>query len=258
LHQLRGRVGRYKNRAYCYLIVEPHKHLTPNAARRLRAIEEFDELGAGFAIAMRDLEIRGAGNLLGTQQSGHIAAVGYELYCQLLENAVRTMQKQPPKVRLEIDISLPGDAFLPDEYIPDLRLKIDLYRRLSRVSSFHDLEDFRTELVDRFGQPPRPVERLLDLTELKMDAAVWRISTIYIEGEFVVFKYDDRPRIEQLVRQHKGKLRLVDATRVYLPLPANLDDKDRIWRIVKSVLRPAAVASTIPARPKMSAAGGSR
>jgi len=250
LHQLRGRVGRYKNRAYCCLLVEPHKHLTPNAARRLRAIEEFDELGAGFAIAMRDLEIRGAGNLLGTQQSGHIAAVGYELYCQLLENAVRTLQKQPPKVRLEVDISLPGDAFLPDEYVPDLRLKIDLYRRLSRVSRYDELEDFRGELVDRFGEPPRPVERLLDLTELKMDAAVWRISTIYVEGEFVVFKYDDRPRIEQLVRQQKGKLRLVDEQSVYLPLPHDLTDKDRLWRIVKAVLRPQPVPTNIPARIK--------
>jgi len=249
LHQLRGRVGRYKNRAYCYLLVEPHKHLTPNATRRLRAIEEFDELGAGFAIAMRDLEIRGAGNLLGTQQSGHIAAVGYELYCQLLENAVRTLQKQPPKVRLEVDINLPGDAFLPDEYVPDLRLKIDLYRRLTRVSRFDELEDFRTELVDRFGEPPRCVERLLDLAGLKMDAAVWRISSIYVEGEFVVLRYDDRKRIEQLVRQQKGKLRLVDEKSVYLPLPANLDDKDRIWRIVKSVLRPVVAAPSMPARP---------
>jgi transcription-repair coupling factor (superfamily II helicase) len=249
LHQLRGRVGRYKNRAYCYLLVEPHKHLTPNATRRLRAIEEFDELGAGFAIAMRDLEIRGAGNLLGTQQSGHIAAVGYELYCQLLENAVRTLQKQPPKVRLEVDINLPGDAFLPDDYVPDLRLKIDLYRRLTRVSRFDELDDFRTELVDRFGEPPRCVERLLDLAALKMDAAVWRISSIYVEGEFVVLKYDDRKRIEQLVRQQKGKLRLVDERSVYLPLPANLDDKDRIWQIVKSVLRPVAATSSMPARP---------
>jgi transcription-repair coupling factor (superfamily II helicase) len=245
LHQLRGRVGRYKNRAYCYLIVEPHKHLTPNAARRLRAIEEFDELGAGFAIAMRDLEIRGAGNLLGTQQSGHIAAVGYELYCELLENAVRTMQKQPPKVRLEVDINLPGDAYLPDDYVSDLRLKIDLYRRLSRVSRYDELNDFRSELIDRFGQPPRQVERLLDLTELKMDAALWRISTIYVEGEFVVLQYDDGPRIEQLVRQHKEKLRLVDEQSVYLPLPHGLTDKDRIWRIVKSVLRPAAVGTNI-------------
>jgi transcription-repair coupling factor (superfamily II helicase) len=247
LHQLRGRVGRYRNRAYCYLIVEPHKHLTPNAARRLRAIEEFDELGAGFAIAMRDLEIRGAGNLLGTQQSGHISNVGYELYCQLLENAVRTLQKQPPKVKLEVDINLPGDAFIPDEYVPDLRLKIDLYRRLSRVSRFDELDDFRTELVDRFGEPPRSVERLLDLTALKMDATVWHISSIYIEGEFVVLKYDNRQRIEQLVRQQKGKLRLVDEQSVYLPLPHDLTDKDRIWRIVKVVLRPAAVATNISA-----------
>jgi transcription-repair coupling factor (superfamily II helicase) len=248
LHQLRGRVGRYKNRAYCYLLVELHKHLTPNAARRLRAIEEFDELGAGFAIAMRDLEIRGAGNLLGTQQSGHIAAVGYELYCQLLENAVRTLQKKPPKVRLEIDINLPGDAFLPPDYVPDLRLKIDLYRRLARVSRYDELDDFRAELVDRFGQPPRAVERLIDVTELKLDAAVWRISAIYIEKQFVVFRYDDRQRIEQLVRQHKSRLRLVDDQSVYLPLPNDLSDTDRIWRIVKSVLRLAQPATTIRPR----------
>src|SRR5437870_12176453 len=95
LHQLRGRVGRYKNRAYAYLLLDAEKAVTPTAARRLKAIEEFTELGAGFKIAMRDLEIRGAGNILGTQQSGHIAAVGYELYCQLLENAVRQLKNQP-------------------------------------------------------------------------------------------------------------------------------------------------------------------
>src|SRR6185503_16243163 len=133
LHQLRGRVGRYKHRAYCYLLLDPNKHITPNAARRLHAIEEFSDMGAGFAIAMRDLEIRGAGNILGTQQSGHIAAVGYELYCQLLENAVRTLQKMSPKVSLDVDINLPGDAFLPADYVDDMRLKIDLCRRLTRV-----------------------------------------------------------------------------------------------------------------------------
>src|SRR5262249_9150998 len=100
----------------------------------------------------------------------------------------------------------------------------------------------------RFGEPPRSVERLLDLTALKMDAAVWRISSIYVEGEFVVLRYDDRPRIEQLVRQHKGKLRLVDEQNVYLPLPHDLSEKDSIWRIVKSVLRPAAAATNIPGR----------
>jgi transcription-repair coupling factor (superfamily II helicase) len=239
LHQLRGRVGRYKNRAYCYLLIEPHKHLTPNAARRLRAIEEFSEMGAGFAIAMRDLEIRGAGNLLGTQQSGHIAAVGYELYCTLLENAVRILQQMPPKERLEVDINLPGDAFLPEDYVPDLRLKIDLYRRLARVSRYEELNDFRSELVDRFGEPPPPVERLLSLAELKMDAASWQISAVFIENDFVVFRYDNRPRIEQLARQHKGKLRIVDDKSAYLPLPKDLTETDRIWRIVKALLRPA-------------------
>ena len=98
LHQLRGRVGRYKHRAYCYLLVDPNKHLSTTAARRLRAIEEFSQMGAGFAIAMRDLEIRGAGNILGTQQSGHIATVGYELYCELLEQAVRKLKHMPPKL----------------------------------------------------------------------------------------------------------------------------------------------------------------
>ena len=161
LHQLRGRVGRYKHRAYCYMLLEAGKHITPNASRRLKAIEEFSEMGAGFAISMRDLEIRGAGNMLGTQQSGHIAAVGYELYCQLLENAVRHLQKKPPKISLEVDIDLPGKAYLPDDYVPDMRLKIDLYRRLSRVEAYQQLDDLRGEMRDRFGPIPAPVERLL-------------------------------------------------------------------------------------------------
>ena len=134
LHQLRGRVGRYKHRAYCYLLVEPHKHLSAQATRRLRAIEEFSDMGAGFAIAMRDLELRGAGNILGTQQSGHIAVVGYELYCELLEQAVRRLKKLPPKESVDVEVDLPGEAYLPRTYVPDMRLKIDLYRRLARVA----------------------------------------------------------------------------------------------------------------------------
>jgi transcription-repair coupling factor (superfamily II helicase) len=238
LHQLRGRVGRYKNRAYCYLLTDPHKHITPNAARRLRAIEEFSEMGAGFAIAMRDLEIRGAGNLLGTQQSGHIATVGYELYCQLLENAIRALQNAPPQLKLDVDINLPGDAFLPDDYIPDIRLKIDLYRRLTRINAYQEIEDLRGELVDRFGPPPRPAQRLLELIELKMDAALWFIGAIYREDKFVVFQYRDRGRIQQLARQLKGQLRIVDDKSAYLPLPSLDMDPDQLFALVKSVLRP--------------------
>ena len=167
LHQLRGRVGRYKHRAYCYLLVDKHKHISPDSARRLRAIEEFSQMGAGFAIAMRDLEFRGAGNILGTQQSGHIANVGYELYCQLLETAVRRLKQMPPKLSLDVNIDLPCEAFLPSDYVPDLRMKIDLYRRIGRVASDDDIRELLSEMRDRFGEPPPEAQRLLTVAALK-------------------------------------------------------------------------------------------
>src|SRR5947199_4860183 len=148
LHQLRGRVGRYKHRAYAYLLLDSERGVTPTAARRLKAIEEFTELGAGFKIAMRDLEIRGAGNILGTQQSGHIAAVGYEMYCQLLENAVRRLKNQPLRASLEISIDLPWAAYLPRDYVAGQRLRMEAYRRLARLRRPERLADFRQELRD--------------------------------------------------------------------------------------------------------------
>jgi transcription-repair coupling factor (superfamily II helicase) len=236
LHQLRGRVGRYKHRAYCYLLVDPHRSITPNAARRLRAIEEFSEMGAGFAIAMRDLEIRGAGNLLGTQQSGHIAAVGYELYCQLLETAVLRLKRLPPKLSIDVDIHLPGEAYLPDAYVPDMRLKIDLYRRMTRADGLQQLAEIREELEDRFGPLPDPVLRLLAREELKFDAAIWQIAEIYLEDRDMVFRYTSRPRAEHLARLNGGKLRLVDDQSAYLRLAPGISDPDLILRIAKSVL----------------------
>ena len=154
LHQLRGRVGRYKHKAYCYLLLDPRKHLNPTAAKRLQAIETFSEMGAGFAISMRDLEIRGAGNLLGTQQSGHIATIGYELYCQLLEKAVRALKHMPAKLSIHVEVDLPIAAYLPDNYVGDRRQKIDLYRRLTRLERFDQIDEIRTELRDRFGKLP--------------------------------------------------------------------------------------------------------
>ncbi|MEZ6086922.1 MAG: transcription-repair coupling factor [Pirellulaceae bacterium] len=222
LHQLRGRVGRYKHQAYCYMMISPHKHLTPTAAKRLRAIEEFSHMGAGFAISMRDLEIRGAGNLLGTQQSGHIAAVGYELYCQLLETAVRQMKKLPPKLSIDVDVDLPVEAYLPEEYVPDLRQKIDLYRRMARMEQFADLAEMREELLDRFGEPPIEVKRMLEIAELRFHAAIWQISEIKTDGDFLVFVYTDRGRIEQLKRQAKRPVRIVDDHQAYVPI---IDDR---------------------------------
>jgi transcription-repair coupling factor (superfamily II helicase) len=238
LHQLRGRVGRYKHRAYCYLLVDPRKHLSPAAAKRLRAIEEFSDMGAGFAIAMRDLELRGAGNILGTQQSGHIASVGYELYCELLEQAIGKLKKLPPKVSLDISIDLPGEAYIPRDYLPDMRLKIDLYRRLSRVSTQQELDDFSAELTDRFGPKPPSVERLLLLSQLRIWAHRWQIESMHLEDGFVVFRYTRRSRIEQLAAQSGGKLRIVDSQSAYLPLGPAFYDPAAVSEAVKSLLRP--------------------
>ncbi len=238
LHQLRGRVGRYKHRAYCYLLVDPGKAVTPNAARRLRAIEEFSDMGAGFSIAMRDLEIRGAGNVLGTQQSGHIALVGYELYCQLLEAAVRRMRHLPPKLSADVDIELPGEAYLPRDYVPDLRSKVDLYRRLARSVGEEAIEQLRQELMDRFGPLPDCVERLLALTRLKSDAAFWQMDAIHLEPPYMVFGYTDASRARQLVRQQAGRLRLVDDRSLYMTLSSDiLRDPDQVIAAAKSVLQ---------------------
>src|SRR5262249_19779346 len=185
LHQLRGRVGRYKHRAYAYLLLDSESGVTPTAARRLKAIEEFTELGAGFKIAVRDLEIRGAGNILGTQQSGHIAAVGYEMYCQLLENAVRRLKNQPLRTPLEVTVDLPWPAFLPRDYVPGQRLKIEVYRRLARSRRREGLLCSRQEVRARFGPPPETVEWLLRLAEVRLLAARWQVATIHLEGSGV-------------------------------------------------------------------------
>ncbi len=238
LHQLRGRVGRYKHRAYCYLLIDPNKNLTPTAARRLRAIEEFSEMGAGFAIAMRDLEIRGAGNILGTQQSGHIATVGYELYCQLLEQAVGQLERLPPKPSIDVDLNLPVEAYIPPSYVPDMRLKIDLYRRLARVSSRSELDDFQAELVDRFGSPPPLVKRLISLVETRIAAHAWQVDSIHLEDHYAVLTYTSAPRIRQLADRSGGRLRVVDGRSAYLPLDKRVTQSEAILRELKSLLQP--------------------
>jgi transcription-repair coupling factor (superfamily II helicase) len=237
LHQLRGRVGRYKHRAYCYLLLDPNKHLNPNAAKRLRAIEEFSDIGAGFAIAMRDLEIRGAGNILGTEQSGHIALVGYEMYCDLLEQTVRRLKSLPPKTTVDVDVDLPLESYIPRNYVPDMRLKIDLYRRLARVATLDELADLRTELVDRFGPPPPLVERLLALAEVRILAHGWRVRSIHREDQYAVFGCADGPLMRRLAARNGKRLRVVDDRTAYLPLDKELTDAEAILKEIKSVLQ---------------------
>ena len=237
LHQLRGRVGRYKNRAYCYLLLEEGKMLTPQASRRLKAIEEFSELGAGFKIAMRDLEIRGAGNILGTEQSGHIAAVGYELYCQLLENAVRAMKRQPIREHRHVEVALPVSAFLPPEYVPEGRPKIEMYRKLSSIGSLDELASLKDEFRDRFGPLPDPAEKLFQIRELQLLAMRWQIHDIHLEPGYVILGYRNPKLIAKLGRLTMTPLRILDAEEACLVLPSSLKGPKGLLRLLKEVLQ---------------------
>jgi transcription-repair coupling factor (superfamily II helicase) len=245
LHQLRGRVGRYRHRAYAYLLLDADRSITPQAAKRLKAIEEFTDLGAGFKIALRDLEIRGAGNILGTQQSGHIAAVGYEMYCQLLENAVRQLKNEPIRTPLEVTIDLPWHAYLPREYVAGQRARMEVYRRLARVRRLEKLEDFQRELRDRYGPLPEPAEWLLRLTELRLRAARWKVATVHLEKPpegasgptDVVLGYRHRKQIDVLAAGSGGRLRVVDDHSAYFRLRAGEGEPMRLYETLRRLLR---------------------
>ncbi|MGH9185876.1 MAG: transcription-repair coupling factor [Acidimicrobiales bacterium] len=169
LHQLRGRVGRAGQRAYAYLFYPPDRSLTEEAYERLKTIGETTELGSGFKIAMRDLEIRGAGNLLGTGQSGHIAAVGYDLYCQMVNEAVAELKGEPLREPAEIKLDLPVDAHLPPDYVAREDLRLEAYRRLAAVETDVEVEDIRAEWNDRYGPVPAPAQALLDVASLRAE-----------------------------------------------------------------------------------------
>jgi transcription-repair coupling factor (superfamily II helicase) len=243
LHQLRGRVGRYKHRAYCYLLLDEGKTLTSTAARRLKAIEEFSELGAGFKIALRDLEIRGAGNILGTEQSGHIAAVGYELYCHLLENAVRALKRQPLKEHRHVAIDLPVSAYLPPEYVPAGRPKIEMYRKVTSVTKLDELEHLRDEFRDRFGPLPPPVEMLIEVRALQIAALAWQIDDIHLEDDYIVLGYRNPRKMQKLAKVSPLPVRIGDARVAYIPLPPRLNRTTQLLPLLKSVLQSTSEAS---------------
>jgi transcription-repair coupling factor (superfamily II helicase) len=246
LHQLRGRVGRYKHRAYAYLLLEHDRPVTANAVKRLKAIEEFTELGAGFKIALRDLEIRGAGNILGPEQSGHIESVGYELYCSLLEAAVRALTNQPDRPAFDCSIELSWRAYLPKDYVPGPRVKVELYRRLGRVRSLERLADFRQELLDRCGPLAAPAENLLTEAELRVLAERWQLSRIHVEDEFAVLTYRSARRIEKLAKLCPGRVRVADDKTAYVPLDEKRPHGSVVAAAVREILRATDAPSPRP------------
>ena len=236
LHQLRGRVGRSRHRAYCYLVISENKALSESAAKRLKAMEEYASLGAGFKIALRDLEIRGAGNLLGDEQSGHIAAVGYELYCQLLEEAVKRVKNQPidrpPEVNIDIGIS----GSFPRTYIMAEKQRMELYSRLSRCHSMEIIEALRKDIVDAFGPLPKAAETLFQLTELRVLAAAWTITNLMSQPPDLVFAMQDLSKLGPLLSKSPGSLRPVDQKAIHLRLPPNYFEGQTLLNVLRNLL----------------------
>ncbi|MCR4405405.1 MAG: transcription-repair coupling factor [Anaerolineae bacterium] len=238
LYQLRGRVGRGAVRAYAYLLYGDPRRLTETARQRLETIMEASELGAGFSLAMRDLEIRGAGDILGTRQHGHIAAIGFDLYTRLLAQAVRELKGEAAEQTGEVSaflqpltpgvqITLPLDAYLPEEYVPDPDLRLRLYRRLGGVTSMEQVDELERELVDRFGPLPVAAANLLYQLRLKVLALRVGVQSIGMENHRLVLKAEGLERVDrQALQRQLGQRAHVERRRVWLPLPEN----ETLWR----------------------------
>jgi transcription-repair coupling factor (superfamily II helicase) len=242
LHQLRGRVGRYKHRAYCYLLLPPGKPLTDPAARRLKAIEEYSDLGAGFRIAMRDLEIRGAGNILGPEQSGHIAAVGYELYCQLLDSAVRRLKNEPADTFRPVHLELDVPSHIPRSYIESDRQRMEIYRRLARCRSRAELEQLDKDLRDAFGPYPPVVQTLLDLAEIRILCQPLKIRAINQQRPDLIFTVDDLRLLEPMFAASPGSARMADANTVHLRLSESYFEPTTLLPVLRRMLQAGAEA----------------
>ena len=187
LHQLRGRVGRGRERGYSYFLYPPEKPLSETAHERLATVAQHTELGAGMYVALKDLEIRGAGNLLGGEQSGHIAGVGFDLYVRMIGEAVSELRGDGPAERPEVRVELPVNAHIPHEYVPGERLRLEAYTRIAAVDSAEDLAAVRAEITDRFGPPPEPVLSLLAVARLRAHARHAGLTDITLQGNHVRF-----------------------------------------------------------------------
>ncbi|MBM4107369.1 MAG: transcription-repair coupling factor [Phycisphaerae bacterium] len=250
LHQLRGRVGRSKHRGYCYLLLPRDRALKEIAVKRLRAIEQYSMLGAGFKIAMRDLETRGAGNLLGAEQSGHIAAVGYEMYCRLLEKAVHELNRQAlPVSPASVSLELGMGASIPKTYIASDARRLETYRRIATAGTPEDLAKVAGGLTDAYGPPPKPVQRLLGLAELRIACVGLGIRGITIRDRDVVFRVAATLAVAPRLRGGAGSVVELpgkapgEPAEVYFRPPPSHLEPETLLAILRRRLAPAASAA---------------
>ncbi|MCE9622400.1 MAG: transcription-repair coupling factor [Actinomycetia bacterium] len=240
MHQLRGRVGRSGSRAYAYLFHPEEARLSEEAYERLRTIGEATELGSGFKIAMRDLEIRGAGNLLGESQSGHIAAVGYDLYCQMVTEAVGEMKGETPKEPSELKLDVPTDAYLPTDYVAKEELRLEAYRRLASVTTKAEVDDIRAEWEDRYGKVPAPAQALLAVGSLRAECHRVGLKDVQIIGTYarlgpLELKVSEEMRLRRL---NRDALHKPEQQQIVVPLPRNTEPAQFLVDFLQQLLPP--------------------
>lgn len=211
LYQLRGRVGRSNKMAYAYLTYRKDKVLTEVAEKRLKAIKDFTELGSGFKVAMKDLEIRGAGNMMGSAQHGHMAAVGYDLYCRMLEEAIKLLRGEVVKQQVETTVEIKIDAYIPNEYIKDEIQKIEIYKKIAAITSFDDMMDVTEEIEDRFSDIPLSVYNLINIAYIRSIAKKLGIEAIKEKGNEVLFEFENSERlndslISEIMRKYSKEI----------------------------------------------------
>lgn len=224
LYQLRGRVGRAGDQAYAYLLIPDDGTLTGDAQKRLIAIQQFTELGSGFRIAAADLEIRGAGNLLGKQQSGHITAIGLDLYLQMVEQAVQRLKGQVVEEEPDPSLRLNVSAFIPEDYVADPHQRLSLYKRLSSSIQIGDLALLHGEIQDRYGHPPDPVERLFEVMQIRLQAKSLRLASIDVKTNAVAIAFDPKARVSdaavrRLMDQYQKRLRFLSPLSFEVQVP---------------------------------------
>ncbi len=252
LYQLRGRVGRSNHRAYAHLLIPPGGSLSDIARKRLRAIEEFSDLGSGFRLAMRDMEIRGVGNFLGPEQSGHVNAIGYDLYCQMLREEVAAARgEELPAERASVKMDVEIDAYLPEEYVEDPDQRILFYKRLADLAELDTLRRLGEELVDRYGRLPQPAAHLLKLKELRVLAELAGVDSLRARrGEATVrFASGREPRPEvvgEMVRLVGGKLSFQSDRREGLRVLLQSPTRDELLEGVEALLRAGRASASLP------------
>ena len=244
LYQLKGRVGRSDRQAYAYITYRRDKILTETAEKRLTAIRDFTELGSGIKIALKDLEVRGAGNLLGAEQHGQMDVIGYDLYCRMLEEEIKKLQGAAPAPSAQAVVEMDVDAYISPEYIRDDGQRMDAYRRISQISSFREYLDVQDELMDRFGDVPGPVQILTDISYIRHMAGVCGFSRVLVKDRQVLLYYMEnaRPDMEGLSRilahpDFKGRILFSAMQKPYVQYRPSPQDSGRMTERLREFFR---------------------